>query len=171
MFVICVANIVACLICIAATIVGCAYIVKRHSNRRMVLRRPHHTGSIARDSYISDIGGVIDPVFTPPLVPPPPYSPPEYTEISNDPIIIEGPDFLDDLSTPTPVLPVAPHEMPPPYSTINILPGTTIECSVAQEFQVTNEEVGNHFHFLSIFLLSQFWFLNKLSTFFFFHEW
>eukprot|EP00057_Strongylocentrotus_purpuratus_P003642 XP_003727054.1 PREDICTED: uncharacterized protein LOC100890359 [Strongylocentrotus purpuratus] len=143
MFIICVANIVACLICIAATIVGCAYIVKRHANRRMVLRRPHHTGSIARDSYISDIGGVIDSVFTPPLVPPPPYSPPEYTEISNDPIIIEGPDFLDDLSTPTPVLPIAPHEMPPPYSTLDLLPGTTIECSVAQEFQMANEEISN----------------------------
>lgn len=121
---------------------------KCHS--QMVLRRPHHTGSIARDSYISDIGGVIDSVFTPPLVPPPPYSPPEYTEISNDPIIIEGPDFLDDLSTPTPVLPIAPHEMPPPYSTLDLLPGTTIECSVAQEFQMANEEVGNHFHFLSL---------------------
>ncbi|XP_072032474.1 uncharacterized protein [Amphiura filiformis] len=138
MYAICVANIVACVVCIAATIIGCAYIVKRHTTRRMVLRRSLN-GSLARDSFFTDIMPV-DPVFTPPLVPPPPYSPPEYTEISNDPVIMESPEFMDDLSTPTPV--IGPNELPPPYSILDFATGRTISvgCAVAQEYQVNSSE-------------------------------
>ena len=104
----------------------------------MVLRRSLN-GSLARDSFYTDIMPV-DPVFTPPLVPPPPYSPPEYAEISNDPVIMESPEFMDDLSTPTPV--IGPNELPPPYSILDFAGRTiSVGCAVAQEYQVNSSEV------------------------------
>ncbi|XP_022109137.1 uncharacterized protein LOC110989221 isoform X2 [Acanthaster planci] len=138
MYSVCVTNIVACVVCIAATIIGCAYIVKRHASRRMVVRRSQ-CSNLARDSFFSDIIMPTDSVFTPPVAPPPPYSPPDYTAISNDRVLMESGEFMDDLSTPTPV--IGPQDMPPPYSVLDLSPGGTIECAVAQEYQVDPNEI------------------------------
>ncbi|XP_038077593.1 uncharacterized protein LOC119745359 [Patiria miniata] len=139
MYSVCVTNIVACVICIASTIIGCAYIVKRHTARRMVVRRSQ-CSNLARDSFFSDIIMPTDSVFTPPLAPPPPYSPPDYTAISNDRVLVESNEFMDDLSTPTPV--IGPQDMPPPYSTLDLSPGGTVmECAMSQEYQVDPNEI------------------------------
>ncbi|XP_071789080.1 uncharacterized protein [Asterias amurensis] len=106
---------------------------------KMVVRRSQ-CSNLARDSFFSDIIMPTDSIFTPPIAPPPPYSPPEYTAISNDRVLVESNEFMDDMSTPTPV--IGPMDMPPPYSTLDLSPGgTTIECSVAQEYQVEPSEI------------------------------
>ncbi|XP_071943247.1 uncharacterized protein [Antedon mediterranea] len=113
MYMMCGANITACIVSFIATVIGCIYFVRKHTSRRLVLQRSQ-ANNTTQDTYYNDF---VDPIFTPPSVPPPPYSPPEYTAIANDPVVMERNEFIEGLTINS--APVGTNVMPPPYSTLD----------------------------------------------------
>ncbi|XP_077993867.1 uncharacterized protein LOC144447664 [Glandiceps talaboti] len=133
MYTICVVNVIACLLCFIATILGCANIVKRNTGRRFRFGRLGH-GHEHIDP--TTIGEVIDSVFTPP-VPPPPYSPPEYGEISGDPVMVEASGFVEVGANA-----INPSELPPPYSTLDISPDSAFEHLTSEASPMDPIQIG-----------------------------
>ncbi|XP_070535796.1 uncharacterized protein [Ptychodera flava] len=134
MYTICVVNVIACLLCFVATILGCANIVKRNTGRRFLFGRSRH-GTEQIDP--TTIGEVIDSVFTPP-VPPPPYSPPEYGEISGDPIMVEAAGYAEEIGTDA----INPNELPPPYSTLDVTPDSAFEHFTSEASPMESMPIG-----------------------------
>lgn len=120
MFANCVTNIVAIILSITTSSVSFILALKRRRTQRILSRgysNSHHGFMNTSGNCNSIPTGDCQEQFSPIPYLPPPYAPPHYTEISNDPVVMQSEEYAEENAVPNII--IDPGELPPPYSTLD----------------------------------------------------